>query len=569
MSIITRLWAGWVILAAVFVLAIGLTWQDTNELSNLRERADVKASLLRNHVEADMLHDGARGAFYFAIHASRSAEQSKKTAAWEDAQDIASAYDQLVYKNRQLATSPDVQQRLNTNRANMQKYMADMQILVAQAMRDASQAEAAIPRFEKQFKELETGNAGISNFLQQQFRNDSFKVQQKLTRVKTMVVLTGIIVALFGIAFVTYVFLAIVRPIARITLGLTNDGDLSVADTLRKDEIGQLANGVAGFRAAAESIREADRRAAMAEVSAREERESAIQKAKVAATAERQRALIETANLLDREVGEISAVVARTTAELTNIATEMSKAAKISQSETALTSAAAQQTLDGVLAIVNATDELAISIDEISNGVNVVVDSSHGMRDVTKSSEVRMQELGVAAEHVGQIASTIATIASQTNMLALNATIEAARAGEAGQGFAVVAAEVKALAEQTAKAVTEIDDQIQTMIKATREVAASINGVSGAMSGLDVATAAIATTTHQQSAATQEIGVTIKQAVTGTEIMRSNLINMDQHAAATADNAQIVLDASRELGGQVTKLGAQISDFIAQTRRAA
>jgi methyl-accepting chemotaxis protein len=180
-----------------------------------------------------------------------------------------------------------------------------------------------------------------------------------------------------------------------------------------------------------------------------------------------------------------------------------------------------------------------------------------------------MQQLGIAAQHVGQIASTIAGIASQTNMLALNATIEAARAGEAGQGFAVVAAEVKALAEQTAKAVTEIDDQIQAMIKATSEVAASIDGVSGAMSELDVATASIATTTHQQAAATQEIGVTIKQAVTGTEIMRSNLINMDQHAAATADNAQIVLDASRELGTQVAKLGTQISDFIAQTRRAA
>jgi methyl-accepting chemotaxis protein len=569
MSIIMRLWAGWAVLAAVFVVAISLIWLDTSELSGLRERADVKASLLRNHVEADMLHDGARGAFYFAIHAARSGDRKKQSFAWEDAQDIGSGYDQLVYKNSQLAITPDVKKRLDTNRAEMQRYMTDMQTLVAQAMSDTREAETAIPKFEMRFRSLEKRNAEISDFLQQQFRTDSARVQQKLTRLKTTVILTGIIVAIFGIAFVSYIFVAIVKPISRITQSLTENEALQSADVDRKDEIGQLANGVAGFQAAAETIREADKRAVMAEASAREEREIAAQKAQAVAAEERQRALIETADLLDREVGEISAVVTSTTAELTNIATEMSKAAKISQSETALTSAAAQQTLDGVLAIVNATDELAISIDEISYGVNVVVDSSHGMRDVTRSSEVRMQQLGVAAEHVGQIASTIATIAAQTNMLALNATIEAARAGEAGQGFAVVAAEVKALAEQTATAVTEIDDQIQTMIKATNEVAASINGVSGAMSGLDVATAAIATTTQQQAAATQEIGVTIKQAVTGTEIMRSNLINMDQHATATADNAQVVLEASRQLGGQVAKLGAQISDFIAQARRAA
>jgi methyl-accepting chemotaxis protein len=72
----------------------------------------------------------------------------------------------------------------------------------------------------------------------------------------------------------------------------------------------------------------------------------------------------------------------------------------------------------------------------------------------------RVGELAVAASRIGDVVELINSIAGQTNLLALNATIEAARAGDAGRGFAVVAAEVKLLAEQTAKATSEISQQI-------------------------------------------------------------------------------------------------------------
>jgi hypothetical protein len=86
----------------------------------------------------------------------------------------------------------------------------------------------------------------------------------------------------------------------------------------------------------------------------------------------------------------------------------------------------------------------------------------------------RVSELSKVAGRIGDVVELINTIAEQTNLLALNATIEAARAGEAGRGFAVVASEVKALAEQTSKATGEIGQQITGIQAATQD---SVNAI--------------------------------------------------------------------------------------------
>ena len=86
----------------------------------------------------------------------------------------------------------------------------------------------------------------------------------------------------------------------------------------------------------------------------------------------------------------------------------------------------------------------------------------------------RVDDLRVAAEQIGNLAKLINSIAGQTDLLALNATIEAARAGEAGRGFAVVAGEVKALAEQTARATSDIASQVTSIQAATNGAADAI-----------------------------------------------------------------------------------------------
>jgi methyl-accepting chemotaxis protein len=102
------------------------------------------------------------------------------------------------------------------------------------------------------------------------------------------------------------------------------------------------------------------------------------------------------------------------------------------------------------------------------NGKNIVSKSVDEVREIAKTvqkSSDFVKDLGNQSEKIGEIVNVINEIADQTNLLALNAAIEAARAGEAGRGFAVVADEVKKLAERTGRSTQEIGSMIRHVVR--------------------------------------------------------------------------------------------------------
>jgi methyl-accepting chemotaxis protein len=173
------------------------------------------------------------------------------------------------------------------------------------------------------------------------------------------------------------------------------------------------------------------------------------------------------------------------------------------------------------------------------SGAEIVRDTVEGMNriaDKVRSSAGVVEQLGTRSDQIGAIVATIEDIADQTNLLALNAAIEAARAGEQGRGFAVVADEVRALAERTTKATREIGTMIKSIQQETRLAVQAMEegvqeverGTSGAarsghaleeiLQQINVVTDQInqiATAAEEQTATTQEISDNIQQ-ITGT-----------------------------------------------------
>ncbi|MDR2603844.1 MAG: methyl-accepting chemotaxis protein, partial [Desulfovibrio sp.] len=213
-----------------------------------------------------------------------------------------------------------------------------------------------------------------------------------------------------------------------------------------------------------------------------------------------------------------------------------------------------------------ASEQSGLTHDKAQNGadlVNQVVTSINNVNNVAATLQKNMQELGTQAESIGGVMNVISDIADQTNLLALNAAIEAARAGEAGRGFAVVADEVRKLAEKTMTATQEVGNSISAIQQSARvnieEVVSAVNSISEATnlansSGnalkeiVDLAAAnsmvvtSIAAAAEEQSATSEEINKDIEEI---RRIVNETAGGMAQSSSAVHELSRMAQDLNR------------------------
>lgn len=369
---------------------------------------------------------------------------------------------------------------------------------------------------------------------------------------------------------------AIVRPLHSTVAyaEAVSNGDFNKPlEVESRDEVGMLAktlrNMVANLQ---EKIVQADQQSATATEQA-QKASAAMQEAQEASR--------------EAEAGRERLSVAATRIE--EVVGQLSSSASDLSSRVSSASHSAESQCDQVVGVVTAMEEMNSTVLEVSRsagtaseaseraknraeeGENIVRRSIEAIGTVqgdTKDLEQGMQALGQKTEAIGAVMNVINDIADQTNLLALNAAIEAARAGEAGRGFAVVADEVRKLAEKTMQATKEVGDTVEGIQHSTRSNIAVLERTSDNLhstgelvreSGETLASIveeaaqvadqvqAIATAVEQQSATSEEINRAVVQIKSIADETRQNMEEASRALAGLSEQERVLSGLIEEM----------------------
>ncbi|WP_299954725.1 methyl-accepting chemotaxis protein [uncultured Modestobacter sp.] len=177
---------------------------------------------------------------------------------------------------------------------------------------------------------------------------------------------------------------------------------------------------------------------------------------------------------------------------------------------------------------------------------------------VAENTTRTVGKLGDSSQEIATVVKLINGIAEQTNLLALNATIEAARAGEAGKGFAVVASEVKELAQETARATEDISKRVEAIQGDTAGAVAAIEEISSVIGQINDYQATIAAAVEEQTATTNEMNRNVAEAASSSRSIATAISGL---AAGTQQTNEGVAEAQRS-AADLARMSDELQDAV-------
>ena len=503
------------------------------KLDNAVNSTIVSFNAVRVQMDADMMHDALRGDVLEAIKLQLTSNTAALGAVQVAVQEHGQRLLSNLKENRDNTSDPALINSINQVTEVANRYVNAASLFVKQASVSAP-TEAQWAAFMDDFSSLEASMEALSDQLASQASVakalSSSILHNSIAGILALLVLALSVLFLMG----RHLGLSIGRPLnnlAHVVTRVEREGDLTLrAENRDNNEIGDV---IIAFNALMASLQN----------------------------------IVQGVHTSSLELAKASS----------NLGTAAEKSIASSQSNS-----------DAAASVAAAVEELSVSVTSISSQALLADESSrqsvslaqqatlstdkagNEMRNISafvQQSASTLVDLQEQVRGISEIAGAIQSIAQQTNLLALNAAIEAARAGEQGRGFAVVADEVRVLAERTSDSTLKIGsiiDAIQTGtqeavsqmetgaervergVQITEEVIRHIQGVTDLARKTSLAITGISESLREQEAAGQDIAKSIERVATTSEENYSV-------AKDTAQVADALLGLSTRLEGQVTQ----------------
>jgi len=439
----------------------------------------------------------------------------------EERQKAWSRVDDHVKSLEQLAThwkDPKVLKNYERFKATLKDFRASQDALVRADVNNADTYRVAIAENDKMAHECIALLESVVDYQSKTKKKAAANVQKAGKQLSLITLITAAVAFVIGITVAIVLSRRITRSLSKVVERARAIADKNLAveklDIKSKDEIGELANAVNDML---DSLRQI-----ISEVS-QSSKAVASASTEIAGSAEElSRGMDEQQN----QAMQVSSAIEEMSASVAEVARKSADAAQNAEAAGHSASeggAVVSQTVDGI-------NEIALVVNEAANAV---------------------QELGQRSEQIGQVIEVINDIADQTNLLALNAAIEAARAGEHGRGFAVVADEVRKLADRTTKATEEIAQSI-----------IAIQGETGqAVTRIEQGTAKV----EEGVTLAQKAGESLSSIVDGS----NNVSQMIGSIAAAAEEQSAVSEQVSRNVEQIAQVTRQSADASSQSAQAA